>query len=273
MQLETALVTHHGDFAGEYKLITFAAPGIAAAALPGQFLHIRIPALGEEALRRPFSIYRADEGTVSVMYKPVGRGTDVMAHIGPGAEFSLIGPLGTGFPYDRTDTFPVFIAGGYGVAPLSLLAKWMPTRGIAFLGGKKATDILCAADFEALGWDVEVTTEDGSLGTHGLVTDRLDVWLAERRDSTDAGRIQVGDGTPCAPAFYGCGPQGLMQAIGDRALANGWQAWLSLDRPMGCGIGACLACVQKVKGPDGKVKWARCCREGPVFDAKDLVWD
>ena len=85
--------------------------------------------------------------------------------------------------------------------------------------------------------------------------------------------MRLDDGSTRVPEFYACGPAGLMQAVGERAVAASWPAWLSLDRPMGCGSGVCLACVQKVRAPDGSVTWARTCREGPVFEAGELVWE
>ena len=128
------------------------------------------------------------------------------------------------------------------------------------IGGSTAHDVLCVKNFSALGLDVRVTTEDGSLGEKGLVTDALDSWLKGCKASP-------------APEFYACGPDGMLKAVGDRAIAGGWNAWLSLDKHMGCGVGACLACVQKVRLNDGAETWARVCREGPVFESREIVWD
>ena len=266
MQIEDASIIEHEDFGGGYRLLVLDAPVIAAEAQPGQFVHMRISRLGESALRRPFSIYKAEHGRVSVMYKNVGRGTSALLNAKVGDCLSLIGPLGRGFPTDHDNTFPVFVAGGYGVAPLTFLAAHMPCKGVAFLGARTAADVLCVQDFEQVGWRTIVATEDGTLGTKGRVTDVLDVWV-------DAyGPPGGGLGKP-ALEYYGCGPGGMLKAIGERAIAQGCQAWLSLDKHMGCGVGACLACVQKVRGPDGVTTWARGCREGPVFDAQELVWD
>ncbi|MDA0578029.1 MAG: dihydroorotate dehydrogenase electron transfer subunit [Verrucomicrobia bacterium] len=258
--IEEATVLEHVAFGGGYRRIVFRAPNISRAAAPGQFVHVRIPQLSREALRRPFSIYRADGDELHVMYKPVGRGTHVMEHAHRGDVYSLIGPLGHGFSAEDRDTLPVCVAGGYGVAPLSFLAKRMRRKGVVFIGARAAPDILCTDDFASVGWDVHVATEDGSLGERGLITDALDRWIATR----PAGPT---------PEIFACGPEGLMRALTLRAEKHGWQAWLSLDRPMGCGIGACLSCVQRLRGPDGKEYWARCCTEGPVFAARELVWE
>ncbi|MCE9613060.1 MAG: dihydroorotate dehydrogenase electron transfer subunit [Lentisphaerae bacterium] len=258
--IEEATIVEHAEFTAGYRRLVFQAPRIAALAAPGQFVHMRIPELSPEALRRPFSIYQSHAPYLHVIYKPVGRGTQAMMHAPPGETYNLIGPLGRGFPVAPDGPPPVFVAGGYGVAPLSFLAERLPRRGVAFIGGRTAQDILCVEDFASRGWDVRVTTEDGSRGERGRVTESFDRWVAARKDAGPA-------------ELFACGPEGLMRALGERTATLGWQAWVSLDRPMGCGIGACLACVQHVRDDGGKVAWARCCTEGPVFDAKDLVWD
>jgi dihydroorotate dehydrogenase electron transfer subunit len=114
--------------------------------------------------------------------------------------------------------------------------------------------------FLELGWEVQIATEDGSMGIKGFVTAALDDWLANRDDNI-------------IPEFFVCGPDGLLKAIGDRAIAGDWQGWLSLDKHMGCGVGACLACVQKIKNGDGAEVWKRVCKDGPVFESREIVWD
>jgi len=272
MQVHDATVLEHEDFGGGYRRIVVEAPEVAQSASPGQFLHIRIMELSEEALRRPFSIYQVTDTTVSVMYKPIGRGSAALISVGPGSQISIIGPLGRGFPQCEHRAFPVLVAGGYGVAPLSFFAARSPVKGAVFIGAKAAADVLCVSDFEAVNWPVQVATEDGSQGHHGIITESLDRWLDEHDAGTDGARIAE-DGGAFNLEFYCCGPDGLLRAIESRAAKRECKAWLSFDRPMGCGIGACLACVQKVRKPDGEVTWARCCREGPVFDAKTIVWD
>ena len=105
-----------------------------------------------------------------------------------------------------------------------------------------------------------IATEDGSLGCQGLVTDALDAWLQKELNNRE-------------PEFFACGPNGMLKAVGDRALQGNWTAWLSMDRKMGCGVGACLTCVQKIRTPDGGWTWERVCREGPVFECRNIVWN
>lgn len=258
MDITLAEVKNHEQISAHYRLMEFGCAPIASAAQPGQFIHIRIPHAEIMALRRPFSIYRAEGDTVSIIYKQVGRGTAALGMVAGGEEVSLLGPLGRGFPCGRTDGSPVLVAGGYGVAPLYFLAARMEKKGILFVGGAGKADILCLDAFEALGWEVRVTTEDGSMGETGLVTDALDRWLAEHPDA--------------GPEFYACGPDGMLKALGDRAEKGGWTAWLSLDKHMGCGVGACLACVQKIREDDGSERWGRVCSDGPVFESRQIVW-
>ena len=272
MQVVDATVVEHADFGGGYRRIVVEAPDIARNASPGQFIHVRIIALSEEALRRPFSIYQVTDSTVSVMYKPVGRGSYTLVTAEPGERISIIGPLGNGFPRCSDGAFPVLVAGGYGVAPFSFFASRSEVKGAVFIGARAAADVLCVADFQDADWQVHVSTEDGSQGRHGIITEALDHWLGKHGAGGRSARLQV-DGRAYDMELYACGPDGLMRAVADRAASRQCRAWLSLDRPMGCGIGACLACVQKVRIADGDVTWARCCREGPVFDAHSIVWD
>lgn len=257
---EDGLVVEHTNFQGDYRLLRLKAPAIAPLVQPGQFLHLKAPHAAESLLRRPFSIYQAAEGVVSILYKDIGRGTKAMTFLRPGETLNLIGPLGTGYPLDDRGTLPVLVAGGYGMAALYLLAQRHPRRGVAFFGGATPGDILCVPEFEALGWEVRVTTIDGGLGAHGKVTVAIDDWLAEIDASV-------------RPAFYACGPNAMLKAVGDRAMARDALAWLSMDRNMGCGVGACLTCVQKLHTPEGGWAWARVCREGPVFEMRRIIWD
>ena len=236
-------------------------PHIAAEVRPGQFVHLKIPDLNDSLLRRPFSVFKADDRRLTLLYKDIGKGTHSMTRLAPGDAVSLIGPLGTPFPRHEEGSYPVLVAGGYGMAALYLVARDQEVRGTAFFGGAADQDILCVDEFEEIGWQVIVTTVDGSLGTRGLVTDALDPWLASEKK-----RLR--------PEFFSCGPNAMLQAVAGRALENQWTAWISIDRSMGCGVGACLTCVQKVKARNGEGwAWARVCTEGPVFEAKEVVWD
>jgi len=243
----------------DYRCLVLDAPAIAHAARPGQFVHLRITGLETSALRRPFSIYRAEGDQLSVLYKTVGRGTEQLARLRTGDTLAAMGPLGNGFPLATDGKLPILVAGGYGVAPLAFLARHLPTQGIVMIGGRTVEDILCVEDFTALGWKVLVATMDGSRGENGLVTSLMDDWLAANPTKN--------------PEFYACGPFGMLRAVADRAARAPARAWVSLDKHMVCGVGACLACVQRLRRPDGSTWTARVCRDGPVFAAHEVVWE
>lgn len=250
-------VVRQESIRGGYLRLAIHAPEIAPRVLPGQFAHIRIIELEPSSLRRPLSIFKADNDHLVFLYKPVGRGTRQLARLLPGDVVDMIAPLGNGFPVPDKGKMPLLVAGGYGMAALYLIAERSPVKGVVFTGGRSAEDILCVDDFEAIGWPVNICTEDGSMGMRGMVTKGLDAWLKDADAKTE-------------PEFFACGPNAMLKAIGDRAIAGGWTAWLSVDRHMACGVGACLTCVQRARGPDGEWTWLRTCREGPVFECRDV---
>lgn len=261
MQCSTVKVIHQEEVHGGYRVLWLDAPGIAPLVQPGQFLHIRVPHMEESVLRRPFSVYRTEGPVVQILYKGVGKGTRTMTYLRPGDVLSVIGPLGHGWPAIQDGRFPVLVAGGYGMAALYLQARTLPAPGVAFFGGKTQPDILCVDEFEALGWEVRIATQDGSLGHAGIVTDVIDAWWEER--PPDAPRIEA----------FACGPNAMLHAVAQRAIKRDWTAWVSVDRNMGCGVGACLTCVLKVRSEDGEWAWKRSCKEGPVFECRDILWE
>ena len=259
MKLEQAVVVDQQPIQGGYAVLRVKAPTVAPQVQPGQFVHVRIPHLQECVLRRPFSVFKADGENLCILYKDVGKGTRTLRYLRTGDVLNILGPLGRGFPAPAPGKFPVIVAGGYGMAALYLTARTSPAKGVAFFGGRAAKDILCVEEFKALGWDVRVSTQDGSLGERGLVTEPLDAWWTNEA----AGRT---------PELFVCGPGGMLKAVAQRALQHGWTAWTSMDNNMACGVGACLTCVLKVHEGDGWA-WARACREGPVFECREVVWE
>lgn len=249
----------HDEIGAGYRRLVFEAPELSAALAPGQFVHVRVPSLEPSALRRPFSVFDAAEGRVTVLYKTVGRGTLALNGVKPGDEVGVLGPLGRGFPVE-CDGAALLVGGGYGVAPLHFLARSLKASGhnnvIAFIGGRTSNDLLAVDELRALGVDVRLATNDGSAGVKGLVTDPLDDELARLR--ADGRKFEL----------FACGPDPMLKAVAMRANGTGAKGWISMDRHMICGVGACYACIQKtVRGN------SRCCVEGPVFRATDLVWE
>ncbi len=264
MHIENSIILCHRLIKGEYRLLTLKSKKIAPMVQPGQFVHLRVPSSANAILRRPFSVFQAQPDRLAILYKIVGKGTQAMEALRAGDKVSLVGPLGNGFPSLRNNRLPLLVAGGYGMAALYLVAQRARVRGIVFVGGKSADDILCVNDFRKLGWNVRVATEDGSAGQKGLVTRILEAWLNKNLRAR-------------TPEFFACGPNGLLKAICKRVERGGWDAWISMDRHMGCGLGACLACVQKVRKLDAAGRatwtWARVCKDGPVFACRDIVWE
>ena len=252
-------ILHHAPLKAGYWTLTLDAPAIADSATPGQFIHIRVSTLEASALRRPFSIFGAGDGKLHILYKTVGRGTENMNTLNIGDTLTVLGPLGNGFPLTPVGV-PLLVAGGYGVAPLCFLAERLPCKGIVFIGGRTADDILASDRFERLGWNVHIATQDGSQGETGLVTLPLDREIA--RLKTEGKQIEL----------FACGPDGMLKAVGERAIANDARGWLSLDKHMVCGVGACLACVQNIRASDGTTRLACTCRDGPIFEAREIVW-
>ncbi|MBI5385117.1 MAG: dihydroorotate dehydrogenase electron transfer subunit [Verrucomicrobia bacterium] len=241
-----------------YFRLVLQAPQIAPLVQPGQFAHVRILPMKEALLRRPFSIFQVEGDTFSILYKSVGKGSDRLARMKPGEELSVIAPLGHGFsvPKDGGET-PLLVAGGYGMAAMYLLAQRSPQKGLVFVGGRRRVDILCEDEFRALGWDVRVTTEDGSRGEKGLVIHPL---ITELRRSTVGRKL------------FACGPNPMLKAVGTIAEEFNVPAELSMDEHMCCGVGVCLTCVIPVKAADGW-EYQRTCTEGPVFDARQIAWE
>ena len=247
---------------GDYRRIVFDAPGIAAQARGGQFVHVRIPSLRDRILRRPFSISDADPNTgeLTVIYKVVGLGTEALARSREGDSCQILGPLGNAYTPPAADTFPILAAGGYGTAALYLTARKAPRKGILLLGARTREDLILVKEFEALGFEVRIATNDGSAGHKGLVTELLKDALAGQ----DRFRCMV----------YGCGPTPMLLALGKLTQELAVPAELSLDQHMCCGVGACFACVVKVKdssSPDGW-RYSRSCKEGPVYNATEVYY-
>jgi len=264
MKQELATVKIHKPVQGDYFCLTLSTTEIGPLVQPGQFLELRVPHSADTVLRRPFSIYNVEGDSVSILYKVVGKGTRAMQRLNTGESVDIIGPLGNGFPVLTKGNFPVLLAGGYGAAALFLQARRSAKKGVILIGGQRKLDILCTKEFKELGWEVVVSTEDGSLGKKGLITKAFDRWLKQYR------KIH---GIQKPIEIFTCGPEGLLREMADRAKNNKCSAWLSMDRHMGCGMGVCLTCVIKQKTSETDWQWARCCKDGPIFESREVLWD
>lgn len=246
---------------------------VAREAQPGTFLTLRVSDSYQPLLRRPFTIYRYDPegGTVDIVYKVVGVGTWLMSEMREGHRLDVLGPLGNGFTIPEDEQKFMLVAGGTGVTALYALAQNVSTRKrdaqiTLLMGGAEAQDIICIDDFRELGARVLTATEDGSMGETGLVTDLLRAELQ--------GPPRVGDF-----ALYSCGPREMLKEVARLAELHSLPCTVSLEERMGCGMGACLGCVIRVKPESGDIeaapvpRYKRVCRDGPVFDASEIDWD
>jgi dihydroorotate dehydrogenase electron transfer subunit len=180
-----------------------------------------------------------------------------------GVVADLLGPLGRGFtiPADPA-VLPVIVAGGYGCAATYLLARRCAAGRppVCLFGARTRDDLLLVAEFQALGCDVRIATDDGSAGRAGFVT----LLLAELLDTPGAGPFSI----------HACGPNPMLKAVTGLVLARGLDAEISLDHAMCCGVGACFACVVKRKAANADGwEYSRTCIDGPVFPASETVWD
>jgi dihydroorotate dehydrogenase electron transfer subunit len=241
------------DRIGEYQILTLRAPDIARRTIPGQFVMLEAGNL----LRRPFSVFRAESDMIAVAFDVIGAGTRWLASRALGDEMSIAGPLGTGFALDGGGP-TLAVGGGYGAAPLFLLAQRLHPIGDqvhAILGAARAARVFGADEASRIFDSVTVTTEDGSLGTKGLVTDVL----AETLSATGARRIAA------------CGPMPMLEAVSARAKELKVPCEIAVEEFMACGIGVCWTCVIPVNGR-GETRFLRSCTEGPVFDGAIVAW-
>ena len=222
---------------------------------PGQFVMVEVPG-GEVFLRRPFGIARMTSGLAEICYKVVGRGTAALAAAEPGTELRVTGPCGKGFRAEAQGRTAVLVAGGYGIGPLFGLCERLVGdggRAVVYYGAKAKADLLYLDDLEAIGAEVSLATEDGSEGARGLITEVL----------------KKGIGAIDSPALYACGPEGLLKAVAQIGMEMNVPTQVSTEAYMACGIGVCMGCVCRDR--DGK--FVRTCKDGPVFEARELKWE
>ncbi len=227
------------ELAGNYDLAEF---------LPGKFLHIKCSDGMDPLLRRPMSICNIDDAgsLMTVLYRADGKGTKILSEKSIGDSLDILAPLGVEFPIDsvKAGQQALLIGGGIGVPPLYYLGRKLKKRGVkikSILGFNSAKDVFYEDDFKTLG-EVQISTMDGSYGHHGLVTELVD---------------QNWD------VLYSCGPTAMLRAI-QKIIPESKQAYMSLEERMGCGLGACLACVCKSNNHNN-TSYNRACTEGPVF--------
>jgi dihydroorotate dehydrogenase electron transfer subunit len=254
-----------------YFLLEIDCPPIASLIEPGQFVMLKICGSQAPLLRRPFSLFKKDlgrhrqkekRGRFSILYKVVGRGTQKMSELEKGAKVDIIGPLGNGFtcPPPFSSKNAILVGGGVGIVCLLPLAEALAAgrRLSVFIGGKTKRDILCIKDFKKLNSNIFVATEDGSLGHQGTA---IDLFLSKREKLWRRG--------PCP--IYASGPLGMLKELTKALGSKKFLCEASFEARMACGFGACWGCVIKTKDP--RTPYQRVCKEGPVFNLGEIIWE
>lgn len=235
-----------------YSLV-LKSPKIAKSIRAGQFVHLEV---GEASLilRRPFSVFMTSGEHIEILYQIVGKGTKVLSHKQEGEKLRVLGPLGNPWPLNPSHKLALLVAGGLGAAPLGMLIPSLHNQGtrIEFAQGAYSSKRIVAHEyFSQSPCNRCITTNDGSFGEKGFVTSSVEE-LLKANDFNVA---------------YICGPEPMMKAVSKLCLDAGVDTYISLEKRMACGVGACLGCVvETVRGKE------RSCLEGPVFKAEDVLW-
>ena len=229
-------------------------PQVAAEAQPGQFVHI-LPA--GATLRRPISIcgIDSDEGTLRIVYAVKGEGTKKISQMREGENIDMLAPLGHGFTVNDSFKKVVLVGGGIGLPPMLPLAKAYREKAVCISGFRSFDAVILQEDLKTLGAETILCTDDGSVGRKGLVTEPL-------KELLEKGGID---------AVYACGPMPMLKGVASICNEKDVFCEISLEERMGCGVGACLVCACKTK-KDGQEHFSHVCKNGPVFDAKEVVF-
>lgn len=251
---------------GAYHAMTVVAPGMAELTKPGHFLAVQVG--GPESsmlLRRAFAIYDVKArgvygGTVEFIFSVHGKGTAWLAARRPQDKLDLVGPLGQPFKLPTHPATAMLVGGGYGSAPLLPLAATLRQRGCRVdfvLGAASADRLFGQLDAKRIATSIEVTTDDGSMGRRGRVSDVLPA-LLDRTGSE---------------VVYACGPMAMLKAVTEISSERQIPCQVAVEEAMACGIGVCMTCVLPVIGDDGQTRMVRSCVEGPVFLGDRVRWD
>ena len=237
---------------GIYKMGIYA-PEVAKAAKPGQFVHIAMPD-GAKILRRPISICDVEDDRLIVVYAVRGGGTKILSELTPGLFLDVLAPLGRGFELGECESMAA-VGGGIGIFPLLYALKKSPAKKkAAFLGFRDSSTAIMLGEFGKAA-EINIATEDGSLGQKGFVTDSL--------------REKIGG----FDSVIACGPEPMLRAVNSLCAAQGIDPEISVEERMGCGLGGCLVCACAVKDGENGHDYAHVCTDGPVFRGSKLVWE
>jgi dihydroorotate dehydrogenase electron transfer subunit len=249
---------------GAYWYLSISAPEIADRAEPGQFVNVAVDA-GGTLLRRPFSIARVSKqgpfaGTLDIVFDAHGPGTEWLTTVEAHDVLDVVGPLGNPFPLPQRKVACLLVGGGYGTAPLFFLADRLARQGLRvdlIVGAASQDRLLDVIEAKRASASVTFTTEDGSYGERGRVTDVLE---------DVATRCGTG-------VVYACGPNPMLRAVSERCVDLQLPVQVAVEERMACGIGVCFTCVLPIRAKDGTVRMKRSCIDGPVFNGARVAWD
>ena len=278
---ETVVVVENVEVAQGTWRLRFRCPAIAATAQPGQFIMLRLADRNDPLIGRPLAVYNLHQdeagnwSDIDVVYLVKGNLTTHLVNAEPGEKLVVWGPLGNGFRPSDTRHL-IMVAGGIGQTPFLCLAREYlglqkfgrecpPAQQVTFCYGARNAKLLAGVDdFQQIGVNTQICTDDGSAGVQGLVTDVLEQVL-----QTDAEVYENNQGVQVVC----CGPEPMMEAVAKVAKQWSVPCQVSLETPMACGIGICFSCVTRCKESDGSWDYKRTCVDGPVFDAERIVWE
>ena len=253
-----AILSHKPAGRGFYRLV-LKAPDAAAAALPGQFVMLRVSDNMDPLLARPFGISSAPtKSSIEIIYRVVGKGTELLTGREPGQTLTVLGPLGKSFPMPGKGVVPVLVGGGSGFPPLHFLAQRAGSGAHFFIGARNKECLPPAViikSFREVVSKVHIATEDGSAGIRGMSTDILNAFLTKHEKKSHL-------------VIYACGPHAMLAAVSRLAAEHAITCYCSMEERMACGLGACMGCSIPMKAGGYK----RACKEGPVFDSREIDW-
>jgi dihydroorotate dehydrogenase electron transfer subunit len=268
---EDVQVIHQQEVAERTFRLRLRSERIALAARAGQFVMLQVRDGTDPLLRRPFSFHRIipEEGLIELLYRVVGRGTWCLSQCAPGARLNIVGPLGNGFalPENGNDSI-VLVAGGIGIAPLHELMVQLTSNPSQksgseihlFYGARTAAELIPMHQYDAMGTGVHRSTDDGTLGYQGYVTQLLESTMRQ-------GRLHP-------TLLYSCGPLLMQYHVAKWVQAENIPTQLSLEALMACGIGACLGCALPAPHSDDPMtdNYLHVCKDGPIFHAGSIAW-
>ena len=233
---------------------------IAAEARPGQFVMLKVGRGMDPLLRRPFSICGIrEENLILILYRIVGQGTRIMCNARVGESLSVLGPLGNGFEMPHKGDMPILVAGGMGIAPLIFLASIMEPGSFSFFAGfGSAKEVVATDEVGSSEVDLSISTDDGSAGHRGLVTELLENRLTGFDGKTN-------------PVLFACGPLPMLKEVAAISFDKDIPCQVSLEASMACGLGACQGCAIR-RSSEQAIAYYNVCQDGPVFDVNVLDW-